>query len=132
MSTDVGPVASRGFHVMAKPTGAVCNLDCAYCFYLTKERLYPGSDFRMSAEVLERYVGQLLAAGEVPDHDRVGKMPRRHDPFSIGQEGNMISPDPQAVDRFSALQVPYDQSPVFGIPRGRVRHGGEHAAIGRE
>jgi len=24
-----------GFHVMAKPTGAACNLDCAYCFFLT-------------------------------------------------------------------------------------------------
>ena len=28
---------------MAKPTGAVCNLDCEYCFLLSKEMLYPGS-----------------------------------------------------------------------------------------
>lgn len=21
------------FHVLAKPTGAVCNLDCRYCFF---------------------------------------------------------------------------------------------------
>lgn len=54
--------ASRPFHVMAKPTGAVCNLDCAYCFYLTKKQLYPGSGFRMSDEVLEQYVVQLLDA----------------------------------------------------------------------
>ena len=47
---------------MAKPTGAVCNLDCTYCFYLTKDQLFPGSDFRMSDEVLERYVTDLLAA----------------------------------------------------------------------
>ena len=38
------------FHVMAKPTGAVCNLACTYCFFLDKELLYPGSPFRMSDE----------------------------------------------------------------------------------
>jgi hypothetical protein len=27
----------KAFHVMAKPTGAVCNLDCEYCFFLSKE-----------------------------------------------------------------------------------------------
>jgi uncharacterized protein len=58
----------RPFHVLAKPTGAICNLDCTYCFFLSKEALYPGDRFRMSDEVLEAYVGQLLAAhgpGEV-------------------------------------------------------------------
>lgn len=25
--------ARRPFHLLAKPTGAVCNLDCKYCFY---------------------------------------------------------------------------------------------------
>jgi len=43
----------EAFHVMAKPTGARCNLDCAYCFFLKKERLYPGGTFRMSDEVLD-------------------------------------------------------------------------------
>ena len=38
------------FHVMAKPTGARCNLRCDYCFFLEKEDLYPGSDFRMRDE----------------------------------------------------------------------------------
>ena len=37
------PGAPLAFHVMAKPTGAVCNLDCEYCFFLSKEMLYPGS-----------------------------------------------------------------------------------------
>ena len=53
---------ARAFHVMAKPTGAVCNLDCEYCYFLSKEALYPGSDFRMSPHVLEQYIQQLLAA----------------------------------------------------------------------
>jgi uncharacterized protein len=47
---------------MAKPTGAVCNLDCAYCFFLTKEQLYPGSSFRMSDDVQEAYIRQVLEA----------------------------------------------------------------------
>jgi hypothetical protein len=32
------PVA---FHLLAKPTGATCNLDCKYCFFLSKGSLYP-------------------------------------------------------------------------------------------
>ena len=48
------------FHVLAKPTGAVCNLDCTYCFFLSKEALYPESDFRMKDDLLEIYVRQLL------------------------------------------------------------------------
>ena len=54
------------FHVMAKPTGARCNLRCDYCFFLAKEALYPGSDFRMSDETLRRYVEQTVAAQRVP------------------------------------------------------------------
>jgi uncharacterized protein len=49
-------------HVLAKPTGSTCNLQCAYCFYLKKEALYPGSRFRMSDEVLENYISQLIAS----------------------------------------------------------------------
>ncbi len=51
----------RAFHIMAKPTGAICNLDCEYCFFLSKDELYPGSGFRMQPEVHEAYVQQLLA-----------------------------------------------------------------------
>ena len=47
-------------HVLAKPTGSVCNLNCSYCFYLKKELLYPGSRFRMTDEVLENYIRQLI------------------------------------------------------------------------
>jgi uncharacterized protein len=49
------------FHVMAKPTGPICNLDCKYCFYLEKENLYPGtSQWAMADEVLENYIQQYI------------------------------------------------------------------------
>ena len=50
----------EAFHLLAKPTGAICNLDCAYCFFLDKELLYPGSNFRMSNRLLEQYIRQLI------------------------------------------------------------------------
>ncbi|HYO44757.1 MAG TPA: anaerobic sulfatase maturase [Candidatus Limnocylindrales bacterium] len=50
------------FHVMAKPTGAICNLACTYCFFLDKEAAYAGSSFRMSDETLEAYVRGLIDA----------------------------------------------------------------------
>ncbi|AAM06025.1 TPA: anaerobic sulfatase maturase [Methanosarcina acetivorans] len=53
-------------HVLAKPTGAICNLACSYCFFLDKELFYPGSRFRMSDEVLENYIRQLIAAHSSP------------------------------------------------------------------
>ncbi len=53
-------------HVLAKPTGAACNLACAYCFFLDKELLYPDSGFRMSDEVLETYIRQLIDAHRTP------------------------------------------------------------------
>jgi uncharacterized protein len=54
------------YHVLGKPTGALCNLDCAYCFYLAKEELYSGSNFRMSDETLEQYIRQLTESHPGP------------------------------------------------------------------
>lgn len=54
---------SRSFHVMTKPNGPRCNLDCTYCYYLEKERLYPGTKkFQMPDDVLESYVRDYIAA----------------------------------------------------------------------
>ena len=50
------------FHLLAKPTGASCNLDCKYCFFLSKDRLYGGGALRMTDDVLDAYIRQLLAA----------------------------------------------------------------------
>jgi uncharacterized protein len=55
--------ASRDFQVFAKPIGAVCNMDCEYCYYLKKEQLYPeGESFRMPDDVLEAYIVQHIDA----------------------------------------------------------------------
>jgi uncharacterized protein len=55
------------FHVMIKPRGPICNLDCSYCYYLSKEQLYPGSDFRMSDEVLEKFTREYIQSQTVPE-----------------------------------------------------------------
>ena len=59
--------APAAFHVMSKPTGAICNLDCEYCFFLSKDQLYPGSGFRMEPHVHDAYISQLLAAHDDAD-----------------------------------------------------------------
>ena len=64
--TTIPENAPPAFHLMAKPTGAQCNLDCDYCFFLSKEMLYPDSRFRMSDSTLEMYLRQLIEA-----HSRV-------------------------------------------------------------
>ncbi len=55
------------FHVLGKPSGATCNLDCTYCFFLSKEKLYPDSRFRMSDETLETYIRQLIESQRTPE-----------------------------------------------------------------
>ena len=63
MSTAETKITTRPFHVMVKPIGPLCNLDCRYCFYLEKARLF-GTDGspRIADEVLERFVQQYIAA----------------------------------------------------------------------
>jgi uncharacterized protein len=56
-------MAQPPFHVMTKPIGPICNLDCKYCFYLEKEKLYPDTKkWQMSDEVLEQYIRDYIAA----------------------------------------------------------------------
>ncbi len=63
MSLTAASAAATGFHVMAKPTGAICNLDCTYCYYLDKERLYPGTEqWAMPEPTLERFIADYIAA----------------------------------------------------------------------
>lgn len=62
MNVTANDQAPLAFHLLTKPTGAICNLDCKYCFFLSKEMLYSGSRFRMADELLDAYIKQLIAA----------------------------------------------------------------------
>jgi uncharacterized protein len=60
--------AVRPFHVLTKPVGPICNLDCKYCFYLEKEKLYPGENqWRMSDTVLSEYIRQYIHSQPVAE-----------------------------------------------------------------
>ncbi len=49
------------YRIVVKPIGPICNLDCEYCFYLDKEKMYPKKhSFRMSDAVLERMIHQYI------------------------------------------------------------------------
>lgn len=62
------PLNAGGFHVLTKPIGPICNLDCKYCFYLEKQNLYPEErQWRMSDEVLEEYIRQYIESQSVPE-----------------------------------------------------------------
>ena len=59
----LGTRALRRFHVMAKPAGSACNLDCTYCFYLSKQTLPGGpGGGHMDDQVLERFVRDYIAS----------------------------------------------------------------------
>jgi uncharacterized protein len=62
------PMPKTGFHIMTKPIGPICNLDCKYCFYLEKENLYRETrNWEMPPAVLERYIQQYIAAQPVQE-----------------------------------------------------------------
>jgi len=56
-----------GIHVVAKPIGPACNLDCEYCFYLEKQALYgAATDCRMSDEVLAAFIRKYVEDQPTP------------------------------------------------------------------
>lgn len=56
----------KACYVMSKPTSSVCNLDCTYCYYLEKEKLYPEQkNYLIDDDTLERYVEQYIQAQDV-------------------------------------------------------------------
>lgn len=55
------------FHVMIQPIGALCNLDCYYCYYLSKEKLYPQNKSGMPIQLLELYTAQYMNAQSGPE-----------------------------------------------------------------
>lgn len=66
-------VLPTAFHVMTKPIGPICNLDCRYCFYLEKEAMYTQEGRRarpsweMPPEILESYIQQYIETQDIPE-----------------------------------------------------------------
>jgi uncharacterized protein len=63
--------AKLPFHILAKPIGPICNLDCHYCYYLDRASLFPqnrkASDFRMNEETLEKFIQQYIRSQPGPE-----------------------------------------------------------------
>lgn len=57
----------RAFNIMLKPAGSLCNLDCAYCYYLDKAEIYGGKEPRMTLEMLETVIRDYVEANEVKE-----------------------------------------------------------------
>ena len=65
VSNPTAPVSSGDpapYHLLAKPAGAACNLSCKYCFFLSKEALYPDDHHLMDEWTLEVYLRQLFVS----------------------------------------------------------------------
>jgi uncharacterized protein len=57
----------QGIHVVAKPIGPVCNLNCEYCFYLEKQGLFAaGEKYRMPDKVLSAFITNYITSQPTP------------------------------------------------------------------
>lgn len=55
-------ICSQPFNLIAKPISYLCNLDCHYCFYLSKAQLYHNTqEHRMSDETLNLFIRQYIS-----------------------------------------------------------------------
>ncbi|PQV52850.1 uncharacterized protein LX70_04042 [Defluviimonas denitrificans] len=73
------------FSIMAKPIGPRCNIDCKYCYYLEKEKLFPEEKkFRMSHDVLESYVRQTIECSLEAGLNQVGFAWQGGEPTMLG------------------------------------------------
>ncbi len=61
------PGVERVMHMTVKPVGAACNLDCTYCYYLSKEELLEQKTKRIQDEVLERFVADYIEGQDAPE-----------------------------------------------------------------
>ena len=66
LNRDILANAPPQFHLLTKPSGSTCNPDCTYCFFLSKETLYPNARSRMSDVTVEAYIRQLLESHRTP------------------------------------------------------------------
>lgn len=57
-------------HIMAKPVGAACNLDCTYCYYLSKQDLLEykqGCSPKLEDDALENYIKHYIETHNAPE-----------------------------------------------------------------
>ncbi|TNV19777.1 anaerobic sulfatase maturase [Buttiauxella sp. B2] len=58
----------KSCHVMAKPTGSQCNINCDYCFYLEKSHLYPlRKSSCMDNATLDLFIQQQIDAQQTDE-----------------------------------------------------------------
>jgi len=58
---------AQGIHVVAKPIGPLCNLNCEYCFYLEKQALFSTDEkYRMTDKVLSAFVTSYISSQPTP------------------------------------------------------------------
>jgi uncharacterized protein len=57
----------QGIHIVAKPIGPKCNLNCEYCFYLEKQAFFTkGENYVMPDEVLQAYITKYISLQPTP------------------------------------------------------------------
>lgn len=62
------PNVARRFHAMVKPIGSACNLDCKYCYYLSKKNLLDQPlGKRISEDRLEEFIRQYIDGQDGPE-----------------------------------------------------------------
>jgi uncharacterized protein len=60
-------ITPQGIHVVAKPIGPLCNLNCEYCFYLEKQALFkPDEKYRMTDDVLRAFIANYITSQPTP------------------------------------------------------------------
>ena len=62
------PWQTRPYSIMTKPVGPICNLDCTYCYYLEKEKLFGRTEkYRMSTALLDKYIREYIQSQSTPE-----------------------------------------------------------------
>ncbi|HEX3855099.1 MAG TPA: radical SAM protein [Polyangiaceae bacterium] len=57
----------RSLHTTIKPVGSACNLDCTYCYYLSKEQLLSQKSRRIQDDVLERFIVDYIESQDAQE-----------------------------------------------------------------